>query len=649
MNPRIKVAIAADYNGRWAQRVISDANTAATGVKAASASMGQSMRAANGNVANLAAQFNDIGVMLAAGQNPLQLALQQGTQISQVLGPLGAAGSAKALGGALLSMLSPVSLLTIATIGLGAAAVQWLMSINEKGPTAEEALKRHREWLTSILSGYDAAKDASDRYLDSAGRLPQGVVLSDLNKSLTDQAKALEENKRRVDQFNGSLDDSLAVIQQMREVAAQLAGNGSEMAFSQKLIEGMRNLNITTHSTVDELEAAMTAARQLFNTADDPAIKEIASQAYELAAGMRTAKLQAQAMVAAIAAMSFPALPAGYTDALGALGGLGVAPSTDRDRASSARDQGLAGAQDTITRTAVLKAYNEAIARLDTRGAEEEALKRSKEMEASGIRQAESYKAVTESLRTQFEMLGMTTIEQEKFEQVRASGLDASSKEAEVIRQSVQALNDRRDALEVINAMKSPADLAAEEVERLGEIWSAGELDAEQYAWAVERALGKVPDATSLAVSKVGDILGSLASVMQASGEEQFGITKGLSVAMAVLKGYEAVTSAYAAGAAVPGAGAFLGPLYAAAAAAATGAQIANIMSTTSKSTSMKGASGGGASAGAAAAAQPQSRSVMISLQGDNYSRGAVGGLLERLSDELAVNGLSLVTTYREE
>lgn len=53
-------------------------------------------RSAAGSVGNLRAQFNDIGVMLAAGQNPRQLAIQQGTQITQVIGPMGAAGAARA-------------------------------------------------------------------------------------------------------------------------------------------------------------------------------------------------------------------------------------------------------------------------------------------------------------------------------------------------------------------------------------------------------------------------------------------------------------------------------------------------------------------------------------------------------------------------
>ena len=53
---------------------------------------------------NLVSQGNDVLVMLAAGQNPFQLAIQQGTQITQVIGPLGAAGAFRALRGAVLSM-----------------------------------------------------------------------------------------------------------------------------------------------------------------------------------------------------------------------------------------------------------------------------------------------------------------------------------------------------------------------------------------------------------------------------------------------------------------------------------------------------------------------------------------------------------------
>lgn len=108
----------------------------------------QKMSGANqlaaGSLGNLTAQFNDIGVMLAAGQSPLQLALQQGTQITQVIGPLGATGAVRALVSAFLGMINPVSLITIGTIAAGAALFQYtrgaLAAKNNTGEF-EEALK----------------------------------------------------------------------------------------------------------------------------------------------------------------------------------------------------------------------------------------------------------------------------------------------------------------------------------------------------------------------------------------------------------------------------------------------------------------------------------------------------------------------------
>lgn len=79
--------------------------------------------------ANLAAQFNDIGVMLAAGQSPLMLAVQQGTQISQVLTTMGTKASVLAtLRAGFMAFLSPVTLATVGIIAGGAALVQWGLS-----------------------------------------------------------------------------------------------------------------------------------------------------------------------------------------------------------------------------------------------------------------------------------------------------------------------------------------------------------------------------------------------------------------------------------------------------------------------------------------------------------------------------------------
>ncbi|WP_305970451.1 MULTISPECIES: phage tail length tape measure family protein [unclassified Mameliella] len=99
---------------------------------------------AAGSVGNLTSQFNDIGVMLAAGQNPLQLAIQQGTQIGQVFQQTGAKGkdAFKLLLQGATSMLSPINLITIGTIAMGGALVNWLSRSSKEAENVEDVLER---------------------------------------------------------------------------------------------------------------------------------------------------------------------------------------------------------------------------------------------------------------------------------------------------------------------------------------------------------------------------------------------------------------------------------------------------------------------------------------------------------------------------
>lgn len=71
------------------------------------------------NPANIAAQFQDIGVTAAMGMNPMMIALQQGTQLSSAL-----AGGIGNLGKAIAQVLSPTSLLTIALVALSVVGLQ---------------------------------------------------------------------------------------------------------------------------------------------------------------------------------------------------------------------------------------------------------------------------------------------------------------------------------------------------------------------------------------------------------------------------------------------------------------------------------------------------------------------------------------------
>lgn|GEM_PF-471646 len=151
--------------------------------------MGRSNNAAAGQMGNLVAQFNDIGVMMAAGQNPLTLALQQGTQISQVIGPMGAAGAVKALGGAFLGMLNPVSLITIGSIAAGAAMVGWLTGA---GPEAEKLEDR----VDKLASSVDRYASSAELARNSTGEMAEGFG------SASAAAQSYFENQQKIDRAN---------------------------------------------------------------------------------------------------------------------------------------------------------------------------------------------------------------------------------------------------------------------------------------------------------------------------------------------------------------------------------------------------------------------------------------------------------------
>ncbi|MFK0273638.1 phage tail length tape measure family protein [Ensifer sp. NPDC090286] len=78
--------------------------------------------AGRGNLANIAAQFQDIAVSAQMGMGPMQIALQQGTQLAAVLSTM--ENPVRGLGEAFLSVISPVSLVTIGVIALVAALLQ---------------------------------------------------------------------------------------------------------------------------------------------------------------------------------------------------------------------------------------------------------------------------------------------------------------------------------------------------------------------------------------------------------------------------------------------------------------------------------------------------------------------------------------------
>lgn len=116
------------------------------------------------NTANIAAQFQDIGVTAAMGMSPLQIALQQGTQLQAVLGPMGAAGAVRALGAAFASLVNPVSLVTLGLVAAGAALIQYFMGSDDEVEKSNEQLREHASLIKSVSDHWGDALPTLQSY-----------------------------------------------------------------------------------------------------------------------------------------------------------------------------------------------------------------------------------------------------------------------------------------------------------------------------------------------------------------------------------------------------------------------------------------------------------------------------------------------------
>lgn len=208
--------------------------------------LGRSHQAAAGSVGNLVAQFNDIGMMIAAGQNPLQLAIQQGSQISQVIGPMGASGAVKALGAAFLGMLNPVNLVTFAVIAGGAALVQWAMSGEEATASVEDAVtgmnkafKAYQDYTkTAAASTADLAKEFGEYagqvkgFAEFMAQVQVGAVV----QSSADVLAGLQQSIAGVLELQSQADQVKASIAQTATMVAQGFGSPSDLLMAQEAL-----------------------------------------------------------------------------------------------------------------------------------------------------------------------------------------------------------------------------------------------------------------------------------------------------------------------------------------------------------------------------------------------------------------------------
>lgn len=281
------------------KRTASDLREAGAAAKAA----GTEIQAAAGQTGILVSQFNDIAVMMAAGQSPIQLAMQQGTQISQVLVTMGGGvGAVKALGAAFMGMLNPVSLLTIGSVAMGAAFSQALTGMIPETKDFGEAIDDLNEAIDQARGNLDLFADGGKKLREIYGGATEDVTelasaiarvdLRKMNDAANQATDALSREyngsgwgnvSRREDMANG-LGLRGAALDQVAGLADFL-GTDTELGKRLDILTEMRNVLEESLPPVEQMSArqrdyyfgvvdAEKAATRALKTAQDTAAAE---------------------------------------------------------------------------------------------------------------------------------------------------------------------------------------------------------------------------------------------------------------------------------------------------------------------------------------------------------------------------------------
>lgn len=248
---------------------LTKAAAAARSAANANEQFARSVGKAKVETANIAAQLNDIGVQLAGGTSPFLIAIQQGTQLNQVLGQGGVRAAVGALGGAFMSLLNPVSLLTIGVIGLGGTAVQYFVELISGSEKSAEELKKQADLIQAVADRWGDALPAVRAYLDELDNAREMAEL--LNAGETVAGSQYDVLRQTVAEFAGEIAD----------LQTDLSGFGlaasDELANLQAAFANLQTKVADNTATAEDAQAVQEALAAVFDQQGIPAANRLAA------------------------------------------------------------------------------------------------------------------------------------------------------------------------------------------------------------------------------------------------------------------------------------------------------------------------------------------------------------------------------------
>ena len=242
---RASGALDAETFGEY-QAKIDQARASLGGMDVALGKTGMSARQTAAAMRMLPAQFSDVVISLQAGQSPLSVFLQQGSQVKDSFGGIGAA--AKAMGGYVAGLISPLTLSAAAVTGLAVAVGAGLSDLNE--------------FNKAIASTGGVAGKSSSQLVDLQNKLANGKYFSQANEALL----ALVGSGK----LTGETFDAVAgAATQLSAATGESAGNFAKMFVDAKndvtafALEFNSKYHTVTLATFDQIQALEDQGRHM--------------------------------------------------------------------------------------------------------------------------------------------------------------------------------------------------------------------------------------------------------------------------------------------------------------------------------------------------------------------------------------------------
>lgn len=447
------------YERQWSKAMgVTDANVKRTQsqfdrmakvVSTGGANAAKGLSPVSFQTANIASQFQDIAVQLQAGQSPFTIALQQGTQLSAALGTgRGLRGTVAALGSAFGSLVSPVSLATIALITAGGFAVQYFGTLLQDGQASESTLKEQEDLIRRVADRWGDAVPALRAYVEQLDRLKDQSELSQATDLAIDEVYAkivstirdqlrpeLAAARIDIQQLGGDaqeIDQLQAAFDALVRKAEDGTASGADL---EAIISLLANSSVGTTSIMQALQSVMAALKVEFDQA--------AAAARGFEEDKRRALQQGPATELFTANRDFVA----EQERLNSLTAEQLALETEIERvkAEASRDKVV------ISEEQALSLAQQRLAAEERRAQIKAGEKAGSKAETEAQREAQAVLELIAALEHEYDLLGLTAQQQEVANALRRAGSAATAEQRAQIEDLVNKTYEEREQIEALN------------------------------------------------------------------------------------------------------------------------------------------------------------------------------------------------------